>query len=58
MKTISACDAQRDLQRVLDSAQEERVVITRDGKPVAVVFGLGSVKRRTCSLPAPRISGG
>ena len=42
MKTISDQEAQGDLQQVLDSAQEERVLITRDGKPTAVVLGLES----------------
>jgi len=42
MKTVSDVEAQGDLQRVLDSAQDERVVITRDGKPAAVVLGLES----------------
>lgn len=40
MKTISDLEAQSDLRRVLDSAQEERVLITRDGKPAAVILGL------------------
>lgn len=40
MKTITDREAQGHLQQVLDSAQEERVVITRDGKPTAVVLGL------------------
>ncbi len=42
MKTISDHEAQSDLRSVLDSAQEERVLITRDGKPAAVVLGLES----------------
>ena len=42
MKTISDLEAQDDLKNVLDSAQEERVVITRNGKPTAVVLGLES----------------
>lgn len=42
MKTISDLEAQDDLKNVLDSAQKERVVITRGGKPTAVVLGLES----------------
>ncbi len=42
MKTISDLEAQSDFEGVLDSAQEERVVITRHGKPAAVVLGLES----------------
>ncbi len=40
MKTISDHEAQGAFQQVLESAQDERVVITRDGKPSAVVLGL------------------
>ena len=42
MKTISDLEAQGDLKNVLDDAQKERVVITRDGKLTAVVLGLES----------------
>lgn len=42
MKTVSAREAQDDLQRVLDCAQDERVLITRGGKPAAMVLGLES----------------
>ena len=42
MRTISDQEAQGDLQQVLDSAQDERIVITRRGKPAAVVLGLES----------------
>ena len=40
MKTISDNEAELDLKRLLDSAQQERVVITRNGKPSAIVLGL------------------
>ena len=42
MRTIPDHEAQGDLQQVLDSGQNERVVITRRGKPAAVVLGLES----------------
>jgi prevent-host-death family protein len=40
MKTIEVQSDQRDLQQILDSAQHERVVISRAGKPSALVVGL------------------
>lgn len=40
MKTISNVEAQSDLDGILDSAQEEKIVILRGGKPSAVVIGL------------------
>ena len=40
MKSISAADARSDFEAVLDSAQAERIVITRRGKPSAVVVGI------------------
>ena len=40
MKSISVADARSDFEAVLDSAQAERVVITRRGKPSAVVAGI------------------
>jgi prevent-host-death family protein len=42
MKTISNHEAQVDLDAVLDSAQSERIVVTRNGKPSAVILGLDS----------------
>jgi prevent-host-death family protein len=40
MKSISLSDLQADLDSVLDLAQKERVVITRNGKPSIVVVGI------------------
>jgi prevent-host-death family protein len=42
MKTISNLEAQTDIDAVLDSAQNERVVVTRNGRPSAVIVGLES----------------
>jgi prevent-host-death family protein len=42
MKTISNHDAQVDIDAVLDSAQSERIIVTRNGKPSAVIVGLES----------------
>jgi prevent-host-death family protein len=42
MKTISNHEAQEDIDAVLDSAQCERIIVTRNGKPSAVIVGLES----------------
>ena len=42
MKTIAASEAQQSLDSVLTSAQKERIVLTRRGKPSAVVIGIES----------------
>ncbi len=54
MKTISDREAQGNLQQVLDSAQEERVVITRNGKPAAVVLGLDAYDAEDLQLAGSR----
>ena len=54
MKTISDREAQGDLQQVLDSAQQERIVITRDGKPTAVILGLESYDAEDLQLAGSR----
>jgi prevent-host-death family protein len=40
MKSISVADAQSNIEALLQSAQKERIVITRAGKPSAVVVGI------------------
>jgi prevent-host-death family protein len=42
MKTVSVSQARSDLEGVLDSAQSERVVVTRGGKPSAIILGIES----------------
>ncbi len=42
MKSISAVQAGADIDFVLNSAQEERIVITRAGKPSVVLVGVES----------------
>ena len=42
MKTISNHEAKVDIDAVLDSAQSERIIVTRNGKPSAVIVGLES----------------
>ena len=40
MKTDSEDEAKAELVKMLDASQEERVVITRNGRPHAVLVGL------------------
>ena len=50
MKSVSALEAQSDIQEVLNTAQGERVVITRDGKPSAVIVGIESYDEEDLQL--------
>ena len=40
MKTISVRDLQKSVKQVVDSAQADRVIVTRRGEPAAVVLGV------------------
>jgi PHD/YefM family antitoxin component YafN of YafNO toxin-antitoxin module len=40
MKTIPATELQSDVNAVRDSAQRERIVMAREGKPCAVLLGI------------------
>lgn len=40
MKTVTARDLQRKVKECVDTAQEERVVITKRGRPAAVLVGV------------------
>lgn len=40
MKTVSARDLQKKIKECVDRAQEDRVVITRHGRPAAVMIGV------------------
>lgn len=40
MKTIAVRELQKKIKPCLDEAQEDRVVITRRGKPAAVLIGV------------------
>ena len=40
MKTISVRDLQKSIKAAVDSAQGDRVVVTRRGKPAAVLLGV------------------
>ena len=40
MKTVTVRDLQKKVKECVDSAQEDRVVISRNGKPAAVLIGV------------------
>jgi len=40
MKTVTARDLQKKVKECMDISQEEQVVITRHGKPAAVLVGV------------------
>jgi prevent-host-death family protein len=40
MKTVSVRDLQKQVKQCLEDAQEDRVVVTRHGRPAAVLVGV------------------
>ncbi len=40
MKAVTARDLQKKVKECMDTAQEERVVITRRGRPAAILVGV------------------
>jgi len=40
VKTVNVRDLQKKVKECVDMSQQERVVITRRGKPVAILFGV------------------
>jgi prevent-host-death family protein len=50
MKSISADYAQTNLKAVLNSAQKERIVVTRRGKPCALILGIESYDEEDLQL--------
>ncbi|TDI44827.1 MAG: type II toxin-antitoxin system Phd/YefM family antitoxin [Acidobacteria bacterium] len=40
MKTVSVRDLQKNVKECVDESQEDRVVITRHGRPAAVLVGV------------------
>lgn len=40
MKTVTVRDLQKSVKECVDNAQEDRIVITRHGKPAAVLVGV------------------
>jgi len=50
VKTISAADERFDVERLLNAAQSEQVLVTRAGKPSAVIIGLESYDEEDLQL--------
>ena len=50
MKTISMRDLQKHIKEVIDSAQHDRVVVTRHGEPAAVLLGVEGKDWETVAL--------
>jgi prevent-host-death family protein len=40
MKTVTVRDLQKNVKECVDDAQDDRVIITRHGKPAAVLVGV------------------
>lgn len=54
VKTISVRDLQRRIRSVMDTAQRDQVVITRNGQPIAVVVGIEGADRETVAVQTSR----
>ncbi|MHB8483100.1 MAG: type II toxin-antitoxin system Phd/YefM family antitoxin [Nitrospiria bacterium] len=52
MKTISIRDLQKKLKESVDASQSDRLVITRRGKPAAVLVGIEGTDWETVVLEA------
>lgn len=50
MKTVTIRDLQKKLKESVDAAQTDRVVITRQGKPAAVLVGVEGADWETVVL--------
>ena len=50
MKTVTIRDLQKNLKESVDAAQSDRVVITRQGKPAAVLVGVEGADWETVVL--------
>lgn len=50
MKTVTVRDLQNKIKACLDRAQEDRVIITRHGKPAAVLIGVEGEEWETVIL--------
>ena len=50
MKTVSVAKAQSDIEAVLDSAQNGSIVVTRAGRPSAVIVGVESYDAEDLAL--------
>jgi len=54
MKTISVRDLQKRIRSVIETAQNDQVVITRNGQPVAVVVGVEGADWETVAVETSR----
>ena len=54
MKTISVRDLQTRIRSVMDTAQHDQVVITRNGQPIAVVVGIEGADWETVAVETSR----
>ncbi|MBI3809754.1 MAG: type II toxin-antitoxin system Phd/YefM family antitoxin [Nitrospirae bacterium] len=52
MKTITVRDLQKKVRECVDAAQSDRIVITRHGKPAAVLVGVAGTDWETVVLEA------
>ena len=50
MKTISVRDLQKRIRFVMETAQNDQVVITRNGDPIAVVVGVEGADWETLAV--------
>ena len=54
MKTISVRDLQKRIRSVMETAQNDQVVITRNGQPIAVVVGVEGADWETVAAETSR----
>ena len=54
MKTISVRDLQKRIRSVMETAQNDQVVITRRGQPIAVVVGVEGAEWETVAVETSR----
>ena len=54
MKTISVRDLQKRIRSVMETAQNDQVVITRNGQPIAVVVGVEGADWETLAVETSR----
>ena len=50
MKTVAVRDLQKQIKQCVDSAQDDRVIITRHGRPAAVLVGVEGTDWETVIL--------
>lgn len=50
MKTISVRDLQKKVKECVDAAQSDRIVVTRRGKPAAIIVGIEGADWETVVL--------